>query len=137
MNGPSDNLSWKELACKDGTPYPAEWRNDRAIQLANAFEIIRKKCGNRPIKVLSAYRTHKWNLKIGGAPLSKHLEGKALDLKPPKGMTLDEFHNAIVSVVPYTKIRGIGKYGTFIHIDIRTSNRLIHWAGNGLKDSVT
>src|SRR5690606_9510833 len=78
--GPSQHLSWKELACKDGTPYPDEFKLDgRVFQLAAVFEDIRRVCGNKPIRINSAYRSPAHNKKIGGARNSQHLHGRALD----------------------------------------------------------
>lgn len=133
--GPSKYLSWKELACKDGTPYPIEWRTNRAIQLAEVFEIIRAMAGDVPITVLSAYRSYLHNRKVGGARNSQHLYGRALDLKPPEGYTVNEFYDLIKTASRMTNIRGIGKYKTFIHVDIRPSNKVAFWFGTGVKDS--
>jgi len=137
MNGPSTNLSWKELACKDGSPYPEQWRTSRAIALSSVFELIRSECGHKPITILSAYRSESWNKKIGGARFSQHKEGRALDLRPPKGMSVDKFHWLIKDLARITSIRGIGKYKTFVHVDIRPSDRLVVWSGSGVKDSGT
>lgn len=134
IKGPSKHLSWKELACKDGTPYPDEWRNNRAIDLSEVFELIRMVCGNIPIEVLSGYRTPEWNRKIGGARDSQHTQGRALDLKPP--IAIDEFYRIIKDIAKVTKIRGIGKYKKFIHIDIRPTTQIAHWSGIGVKDSI-
>lgn len=136
INGPSKNLSWKELACKDGTPYPEEWRNNRAIQLAEVFEYIREQW-NKPIVVVSAYRTKSWNIKIGGAKGSQHLEGRALDLKPPQGVSINEFYNTIRSLVNVTAIRGLGRYPTFVHVDVRDVNKLVVWSSSAAKDTST
>jgi hypothetical protein len=81
----SPHITWKELGCKDGTPYPAKW-TDRAIVLAAEFERIRVECGGLPITIGSAYRTPSHNKAIGGAVQSQHLQGRALDLYPPAGM---------------------------------------------------
>lgn len=130
MNGPSDHLSWEELACRDAlrTPYPLDWRETRAVVLARLFETIRKTCGDVPIAVLSAYRTVAHNRAIGGAPKSQHVEGRALDLRPPIGWSVDRFYDVIRTV--HTK-GGIGKYqrAGFVHVDVRPGDRLVAWDG--------
>lgn len=136
MSGPSRHLSWKEIACNDGTPYPQRFINDgRVFKLAQAFEDIRFLCGGNPIIVLSAYRTPTWNRKVGGAPNSQHVQGRALDLRPPKNLTIQEFYNLIRANCYDFGISGLGHYETFVHIDIRPANRLYVWSGTGLKES--
>lgn len=132
--GPSKHLSWKELACKDGTPYPEEWRGGRAKVLATLFEEIRYECNDKPIKVTSAFRTRDWNELIGGARKSQHKLGRALDLIPPRGMSVGEFYRIIKRV--HDK-GGIGKYKGFVHVDIRDADRLVAWTGKGVKDLLT
>jgi zinc D-Ala-D-Ala carboxypeptidase len=127
--GPSEHLSWKELACKDGTAYPAKWRTNRALALANAFEAIRSACGDKPIRIGSGYRTVAHNGAVGGAKGSQHLEGRALDLYPPKGLTITEFYRVIRAEARHTAIRGIGRYPSFVHVDIRPSDKVIVWKG--------
>lgn len=136
MNGPSRHLSWREMACKDGTPYPIEWRRNRAILLAELFEFIRG-IWKLPIIVLSAYRTPDWNRKIGGAKNSQHMEGRALDLRPPNGIDLLDFYDEIKYRAPNTALRGLGLYPTFVHIDVRPALRISYWRANGTKDSAT
>lgn len=126
--GPTEHLSWKELACKDGTPYPVEFIQDgRVFILANLFEEIRFLCGNSPIRIASAYRTIKYNKRIGGAQFSQHLQGRALDLFPPKGMPLGVFYNIIYKDSFKLGVHGLGRYLTFVHVDIRPINKLITW----------
>lgn len=134
MKGPSDHLTWDELACHDGTPYPKEWRESRAIPLSVEFENIRLIVG-APVKILSAYRSPTHNAEVGGAKNSQHMEGRALDLQPPKGWTVDKFYKTIREYAgdERSKIYGLGKYPTFVHIDIRpkpASGRLTVWQGN-------
>ena len=134
---PSPHLSWAELACKDGHAYPHEWRSNRAIQLAEIFEIIRAECGGKPIKVLSAYRSPEHNRKIGGARHSQHMQGRALDLRPPKGMTAKKMYNIIKELSKtFKSIGGIGRYRNFVHVDIRPrkADRVAMWRSDALKD---
>jgi len=142
--GKSLHINWDELACKDGpnhtvgTPYPSEFINDgTAHKLSTMFENIRSLFNDKPITILSAFRTIEHNKKIGGATKSQHLFGRALDLKPPVGISIDKFYNTIKEFAVLFKITGIGKYKTFVHVDFRPSSngRITYWKGIGVKDS--
>lgn len=138
VKGPSPHLTWAELSCKDGTTYPEKFVEDgRVFRVAQMFEAIRLLCGEKPITVLSAYRTPEHNRKIGGARNSQHVQGRALDLKPPKGMSVEHFYSVIRSGAEAMGIGGMGLYNTFVHVDIRPSAKLVVWSGNGIKDSGT
>lgn len=131
--GPSAHLAWWELACRDGTPYPTEWRVVRGEPLALEFEAIRALVGG-PIPVNSAYRTLDHNRKSKSKPTSQHVQGRALDLGLPSGLTLLEFRVVVLEVAhrPGGRVRGVGVYpnGSFVHIDIRPSVRLARWSGS-------
>jgi uncharacterized protein YcbK (DUF882 family) len=138
MTGPSlpialcsPHLSWAELACRDRlkTPYPLDWRETRARELAAAFEELRAAVG-LPLVVLSAYRTIAHNRAIGGSPHSQHVEGRALDLAPPDGWTPLQLA-AVARDIP--EIVGVGFYPArgFVHIDVRTSGRRVAWQDVG------
>ncbi len=132
--GPSRWLSWAELACKDGTPYPHEWRDSRAVALAQAFDTLRAKVG-LPLVVLSAFRTPEHNRAVDGARQSQHVQGRALDLLPPKGWTVAQLA-AVAADIP--SIRGLGLYGSFLHIDVRPTARRATWRGaRAAADAVT
>lgn len=143
MIGPSAHLSWAELGCKDGTLYPQEWRTTRAVDLATAFEAVREAVG-APIIIGSAYRTPDYNARVGGAKNSQHVQGRALDLYPPKGWTLHSFYTAIrkVALSHTSPIHGLGRYPSFVHIDVRPREDLMVtvWMGKRawaeLKDEV-
>lgn len=128
MNGPSRFLSWAEMACKDAdrTPYPHEWRADRAVALAGAFEALRGAVG-LPLVVLSCYRTPAHNKRVGGAKQSQHVQGRALDLLPPKGWTVGQFAAVAREV---DAIKGLGLYATFLHVDVRPTTRRAVWVGS-------
>lgn len=133
--GPSAHLSWAELACRDAakTPYPQQWRPTRAVTLAAEFEVIRGIVG-APIRIGSAYRTPAHNRAVGGARHSQHVEGRALDLYPPRGWTLERFLQVIREVAqqPTSALYGVGIYDSFIHIDVRprpSHGQLVAWQG--------
>ena len=125
MNGPSPHLSWTEMACKDGTSYPQAWRATRAVELAAAFEALRAAVG-LPLVVLSAYRSPAHNRRVGGARNSQHVQGRALDLRPPRGWTSTELA-AVARAIP--EVRGLGLYDNFVHIDVRPVDRIVVWNG--------
>jgi uncharacterized protein YcbK (DUF882 family) len=128
IGGPSIHLTWNELACKDGTVYPEIWRRDRAVVLAETFEIIRFFSGEKPLTIHSGYRTPAYNKKVGGVAHSQHLEGRAIDIAPPKGVTSLEFYKHILKIAQfYHAIRGIGLYDTFVHVDNRPATQLVKW----------
>lgn len=135
MDNPSPHLSWKELACHDGTEYPHMFRKDqtRLLNLVEAFEGLREKIG-QPLIVLSAYRTPEYNRKIGGVGKSQHCEGRALDIKTPKGMTPRELFDIMANVSNSTPLRGIGLYRWGCHMDVRPQQRLSLWKDNGIGD---
>jgi hypothetical protein len=139
IGGPSLHCSWSELSCRDQgqTPYPKTWI-DRAIALASEFESIREACARflavdeAPIDIISAYRTQAQNAKVGGVGASQHLFGRALDLAPPRGMTLDDFEAICVDQANRRGIiRGIGVYPNdgHLHIDLRPEVALARWRG--------
>jgi len=142
MNGPSPNLSWSELACHDGTPYPEEWRSTRLVLLAGLFEDFRLVMGDRPLIIGSAYRTPKWNRRYGGAIKSQHLEGCALDIRRPSKQEVQKFcQKAKAFANNDERVGGLGWYSWGVHIDIRPrkNNRLAYWnrirPGTRLHDS--
>ncbi len=128
----SAHLTWAELACRDGTPYPEALRSTRALEVSALFEAIRALCDDRPLTVSSAYRSPAHNRKVGGAPDSQHMQGRALDLKPPAGMTVAEFYRRIWNA--RDALPGLGamaRYRTFVHVDTRprVNGRVATWNG--------
>ena len=135
--GPSAHLSWAELACRDaaGTPYPDEWRTTRALTLAREFEAVRRSLADRvgrevPLQVRSAFRTRDYNRSIGGAPNSQHCEGRALDLAPMDAdpRVLEALYQVVFGRArSVLTIRGVGRYDTFVHMDVRPTADLALW----------
>lgn len=139
MNGPSPHLSWPELACWNRlvprpfmiAPYPIDWRETRLPVLAQEFEEVRAELARRagrevPITINSAYRTAGYNARLEGAsPKSQHVEGRALDMRfaTKDQHLLPLLHEVVTwrSQQPGSMIRGIGRYNTFVHMDVRPS----------------
>jgi uncharacterized protein YcbK (DUF882 family) len=126
--GPSEHLTWRELACVDGTQYPIEWRTTRAQDLAVMFEVYRTWLGGGPLKVLSAYRTPRHNAQVGGAAESQHPEGRALDIERPSGITYAVFIAAAFRLAERGLVTGIGIYThmSSVHLD-RRPGKLTVW----------
>ena len=129
--GPSAHVSWKEVNCHNGVPYPEKWYYERLFPLLDIFESLRERWG-APIQILSCYRTPEYNASIGGARHSQHVEGRALDLTPADpfeaGHDVATFHRFIRDMLPsYSLVKGHGVYSWGDHIDIRPSSVLISW----------
>jgi uncharacterized protein YcbK (DUF882 family) len=80
--------------------------------LARHLERLRRRCGDRPLRLVSAYRTPEHNAAVGGAPQSQHLLGLAADL--PEGY-------ATVEEAVMEGFVGIGSRGPWaVHVDVRS-----------------
>lgn len=115
----SSNFKIREFRCKDGSD-----RIKLSPQTIEVLEALRNWFG-RPVHINSAYRTPKYNRKIGGASRSRHVVGDACDIRidgvPPA---------AIVAYIErfYPK-HGVGLYSTFVHIDSRGYR--VYWKNKG------
>ena len=125
------NFSLWEFRCKDGTDVPDEYL-ENVKELAENLQVLRDYI-DKPIHVISGYRSPKYNRKIGGARRSQHMTAKAGDLIV-KGMTPDEVKDAILQLIKEGKMKkgGVGLYTHFTHYDVRGFNR--RWYGKGIKD---
>ena len=133
-----------EFDCKDGTPYPAEWIEERLKPLANMLEKIREHVGH-PITIVCGYRSPVYNEelrkrglegesgKTGVAEDSQHPKGNAADIKS-YGMRTDDLHNMILSMwlgglLP--ELGGLALYiwHGFVHVDtfVKAPGKLRRW----------
>lgn len=114
----TNNFAIREFACKDGS-------NTILIddKLATLLQDIRDHFG-KPVIINSAYRTEKHNQEVGGTANSYHLYGKAADIQI-KGVSPRE----IAQYAESLGVKGIGLYGTFVHVDTRTNK--YYWNTNG------
>lgn len=124
----SEHFFIDEWDCKDGTPVP-EGFYDRIRQLAYELEIIRA-IWNRPIAIISGYRTVEYNKLVGGAKGSQHLLCTAADIRV-QGISPAKVHEEILWLYRRDKIAigGLGAYPTFTHVDIRVGRQLARWSG--------
>ena len=125
------NFVLREFRCKDGTDVPDDLM-DNVKLLCENLQVLRDHIG-KPIRVISGYRSPKYNRRIGGARRSQHMLAKAADIKV-SGMTPSEVKEVIVQLIKEGKMHkgGIGLYTTFTHYDVRGRNA--RWYGKGVKD---
>tara|TARA_Y100001963_G_scaffold102022_1_gene140400 strand:- start:7519 stop:7920 length:402 start_codon:yes stop_codon:yes gene_type:complete len=127
----TENFSLWEFKCKDGSSVPEEYM-DNVTLLAQNLQVLREEVG-RPIRVISGYRSPKYNRRIGGARRSQHMLAKAADIKI-SGMTTHEVKALIERLIKEGRMHkgGVGIYRTFVHYDVRGRNA--RWRGKGVKD---
>tara|TARA_A100000164_G_C21777887_1_gene709520 strand:- start:422 stop:829 length:408 start_codon:yes stop_codon:yes gene_type:complete len=127
----TQNFSLSEFRCKDGTDVPEELMDNVSLLCEN-LQVLRDEIG-KPIRVISGYRSPKYNRRIGGARRSQHMTANAADIKV-KGMTPAEVKAVIVDLIKEGKMMkgGVGLYTTFTHYDVRGRNA--RWYGKGVKD---
>ena len=125
------NFRLSEFKCRDGSCVPDEYIENVEL-LAKNLQVLRDHIG-RPVRVISGYRSPKYNRKIGGARRSQHMLAKAADIKVA-GMSPDEVRAAILQLIDEGKMQqgGLGRYRSFTHYDVRT--RKARWSGSGIKD---
>lgn len=99
------------------------------FDLCAQLEIIRAQF-NRPVTILSGYRSVSYNKAIGGARNSQHVLGKAVDIAISE-VKASDVHRKIVELhnSGRIKIGGLGKYPGFVHVDVRPGH-LVTWGGN-------
>lgn len=114
----SANFRVKEFACTDGSdPIFID------TELVNALQKIRTHFG-KSVTISSAYRTPGKNKACGGTLYSQHLYGRAADImvKNTSPKTVAAYAEKLLK-----DKGGIGIYGTFTHIDVRSTKA--RWKG--------
>ena len=125
------NFKLSEFRCRDGSDVPEEYMENVRLLCEN-LQVLREYV-DKPIRVISGYRSKKYNTRIGGARKSQHMLAKAADIKI-SGLSPKEIKSIIVSLIKEGKMMkgGIGLYKTFVHYDVR--GRYARWYGTGVKD---
>jgi uncharacterized protein YcbK (DUF882 family) len=138
-----DHFPIEEFACHDGTPYPSEWVDDRLAQLKESLEIIRVAWAamgaqNPAIIIVSGFRTDAYNVRIGGAKLSQHPQGRAADIRPVDVKDVKSLYGLILHLLATNRlpnVGGLGIYPGWIHVDVRPkpdSGHIAEWSGDGI-----
>ena len=111
---------------RNSAPPRGLWNN--IVPTLRIVDDLRESFG-KPCRILSSYRAPAYNKTVGGAPLSQHLEFKALDI------TIDGISPQLVydRLIEWRKAGkftgGLGIYPSsgFVHIDTRARNAT--WKG--------
>jgi uncharacterized protein YcbK (DUF882 family) len=116
-----ENFSLHEFRCKDGTDVPEDLI-ENVKKLAKNLQILRNHI-QRPITIMSGYRTPDYNKKCGGAKKSQHLLATAADIIV-SGMTSLEVRDIVIKLIKDGEMDsgGVGIYPTFVHYDVRGRN---------------
>ena len=97
----------KEIACKgDGLIMVDEEALDK-------LQRFRDLVGG-PVLLNSAYRSVAYNTRVGGAPKSQHLRGRAFDVRITPALPREKIHK----LAKQAGFTGFGDYNTFVHIDV-------------------
>lgn len=86
----SENLGHHEVRCKCKDPECNHTFLHTTV--IEAFECLRRKSGNQPLLITSAYRCQSHNAHVGGVPKSLHKRGLAVDVMVPPHINQEEFY---------------------------------------------
>lgn len=116
----SPNFTRREAASKDGTPIPYGLRH-AAQRHAFALERVRHMVGDKPIPVLSWYRSPAHNAAVGGATLSQHVNARATDISDSviNSLGRDAYNTAMRTVFANNGIGTDTRTGNVRHVDSR------------------
>lgn len=116
------NFKISEFVCKDG--------NMEVLIDMPSICLLQKlrEQFNKPVIVVSGYRSEKYNEKVGGVKNSYHLKGKAFDIRI-KGIEIEN----LADIAQRIGFNGIGLYDYFVHVDTREVKS--HWDKRGKTDN--
>jgi uncharacterized protein YcbK (DUF882 family) len=116
-----ENFHIDEFKCRDGSSVPEE-HIENIKELAKNLQVLRDYI-DKPIVVISGYRSLQYNTSIGSKPTSQHVKSKAADIIV-SGMTPLEVRNTIIKLIKEGKMKkgGVGVYSSFTHYDTRGYN---------------
>lgn len=106
----------KEWHWKNFTPREIACKGDGLIVVDTpSLDKLQKfrELANTPVIINSGYRSRLYNTKVGGAPNSQHLQGKAFDIQISDKLPRELIHK----LAKQAGFTGFGDYNTFVHID--------------------
>lgn len=114
MGDLSEHFDRAEFACHgNGLPGHPPHGVHVDLELVGRLELLRKRKGGKPLRIVSGHRCRWYNRRIGGATRSQHIEGRAADI--PAGY-------ATVADAAAVGFHGIGRKGTSaVHVDTRAT----------------
>lgn len=111
----SDNFTKKEFMCKCGCNSLIHINFKLLIGLEKLRTLI-----NKPIHINSGYRCKNHHSEIKKSKTGQHTLGNAADIKLPEGMSMKQFHDAVLTIEEFKGI-GIPTNSNYIHVDCRTN----------------
>ena len=115
------NFKKSEFDCRCGCTMPDDvYENVKKV--AAQLQVVRDYVGV-PVRINSAYRCINHNRSIGSKDTSQHVLGKAVDITIDT-FNADQTYKIIINllnnpVLQGVNFNGIGRYNTFVHLDIR------------------
>lgn len=136
------HFSPREFQSPDGVEYPAPLIDVALFPLASSIELIRYVAGDKPVTIVSGFRTPAMNTGRHKSPRSRHLVGEAADIFIP-GVSTAVLLRIVLRLRglglpwPYTYY-GIGAYRDMrsVHIDIRRDNKSLWYGADGPNKSI-
>ncbi|WP_319411576.1 D-Ala-D-Ala carboxypeptidase family metallohydrolase [uncultured Cohaesibacter sp.] len=114
-------------SCANLNTDPPEELWENVIELARLLQAIRTKFGV-PVRISSCYRSPAYNRCIGGASKSQHMCFTAADITIADTGTPLAWYKTILQMRNNGLFEGgIGRYQSFIHVDVRGHN--CEWVG--------
>ena len=115
------NFSLKEFECRDGSSVPEQLLHN-IKELCENLQVLRDFI-EKPIIVISGYRSLSYNNSIGSKPTSQHRLAKAADIIVPDLEPL-KVRDVIIDLISNKQMKkgGVGLYSQFTHYDIRGYN---------------
>ena len=129
----SEHLNSSEVRCRCGLRPGGPFCDGGVLraEAAELFERIRARCSSLlgqdcPLAINSGVRCDEHNRLVGGASDSRHLDGKALDIRCPKDIPLEEFWRICEEAAGEG---GCGRYAWGAHVDVGRTDPPRRWKG--------